>query len=412
MKSSVSSTDMPPTTSVNTPLRNLVLRLFAYKFKKAGVSEIQIEYKGSVIRAGLKNSAYAVPRVKVVRLKALLRGLYGGIVGLSEAYVEGDWDTPDLDLATDWALQNRENIRQALKGNAFSKWFSRLHHNLNKNTRTGSKKNIAFHYDLGNDFYRLWLDRTMSYSSALFSDENQSLEAAQQNKYRRIIELLDPQAEQKVLEIGCGWGGFAETLLTEHDVKLDAITLSAEQLAWAKNRLADVPKEKLNLSLTDYRDLNGKACAYDRIASIEMLEAVGEAYWPTYFATLKKCLKPGGVAVIQVITIDDEIFPDYRRTPDFIQRYIFPGGMLPSPTIMREQITKAGLSLSDEQSFGLDYAKTLQYWAQSFEQAWPEIAAQGFNQRFKRLWRYYLAYCQSGFKAETIDVRFYRITKE
>lgn len=412
MKSSVSSTDMAPTTSVNTPLRNLVLRLFAYKFKKAGVSEIQIEYKGSVIRAGLKNSAYAVPRVKVVRLKALLRGLYGGMVGLSEAYVEGDWETPDLDLATDWALQNRENIRQALKGNVFSKWFSRLHHNLNKNTRTGSKKNIAFHYDLGNDFYRLWLDRTMSYSSALFSDENQSLEAAQQNKYRRIIELLDPQAEQKVLEIGCGWGGFAETLLTEHDVKLDAITLSAEQLAWAKNRLADVPKKKLNLSLTDYRDLNDKACAYDRIASIEMLEAVGEVYWPTYFSTLKKCLKPGGVAVIQVITIDDEIFPGYRLTPDFIQRYIFPGGMLPSPTVMREQITKAGLSLSDEQSFGLDYAKTLHHWSQSFEQAWPEIAAQGFNQRFKRLWRYYLAYCQSGFKAGTIDVRFYRITKE
>lgn len=412
MKSSVSSTDMAPTSSVSTPLRNLVIRFFAYKLKKAGVNEIQIEYKDSVIRAGLRNPAYAVPRVKVVRLKALLRGLYGGMVGLSEAYVEGDWDTPDLDLATDWALKNRTSIRMALKGNVIFKWIGSLHHRLNQNTRSGSKKNIAFHYDLGNDFYRLWLDRTMSYSSALFSDENQSLESAQQNKYHRIIELLGPEAGQKVLEIGCGWGGFAETLLTEHDVKLDAITLSAEQLTWAKNRLADVPKEKLNLSLTDYRDLNDKACAYDRIASIEMLEAVGEAYWPTYFATLKKCLKPGGVAVIQVITIDDEIFPDYRRTPDFIQRYIFPGGMLPSPTIMREQITKAGLSLSDEQSFGPDYAKTLQYWAQSFEQAWPEIAAQGFNQRFKRLWRYYLAYCQSGFKAGTIDVRFYRITKE
>ena len=250
----------------------------------------------------------------------------------------------------------------------------------------------------------------MSYSSALFVDENQDLEEAQKNKYHRIIQLLNPQAGQKVLEIGCGWGGFAETLLNEHDVSLDAITLSAEQLAWAKNRLVDIPKEKLNLSLTDYRDLNDKECAYDRIASIEMLEAVGEAYWPTYFSTLKKCLKPGGVAVIQVITIDDEIFPEYKSTPDFIQRYIFPGGMLPSPLSMREQIDKAGLKLSDEQSFGLDYARTLQHWAQRFEQAWPQIAAQGFNQRFKRLWRYYLAYCQSGFKAKTIDVRFYRIT--
>ncbi|HEY9136138.1 MAG TPA: cyclopropane-fatty-acyl-phospholipid synthase family protein [Pseudomonadales bacterium] len=412
MKSSVSSTAMAPTTRDTTLIENLVIRFFAYKFEKAGVNAIQIEYKGSVIRAGVKNTAYPVPQVKVIRLKALLSGLHGGMVGLSEAYVAGDWDTSDLDLVTDWALKNRSSIKMALKGNMVFKGLSKLHHRLNQNTRAGSKKNIAFHYDLGNDFYRLWLDRTMSYSSALFSDENESLEAAQQNKYRRIIELLDPQAKQKVLEIGCGWGGFAETLLTEHDVTLDAITLSEKQLAWAKNRMAEIPNEKLNFSLTDYRDLSDKEHAYDRIASIEMLEAVGEAYWPTYFSTLKKCLKPGGIAVIQVITIDDEIFPEYRRTPDFIQRYIFPGGMLPSPMVMREQIGKAGLSLSEEQSFGLDYAKTLQYWAKNFEQAWPEIAAQGFNQRFKRLWRYYLAYCQSGFKAGTIDVRFYRIINE
>lgn len=420
MKTSLSSTGIKPINveSFNVQavgvdkasFKNPLIRLMVNKFNQAGVSEIQIEYKGAVIRAGYKNSAIAMPRIQVIRLKALFRGLYGGIVGLSEAYVEGDWDTEDIDLVTDWALKNRSALKAAFKSKITFNWLNKLSHRLNQNSKTGSKKNIAFHYDLGNDFYRLWLDKSMSYSSALYSDQAQSLEDAQANKYRRIIELLKPRPNDKVLEIGCGWGGFAETLLAEHDVTLDAITLSAEQLAWTKNRLRDVPKEKLNVSLTDYRELNDKGHRYDRIASIEMLEAVGESYWQVYFSTLKKCLKPGGVAVIQVITINDEIFPEYRRKPDFIQRYIFPGGMLPSPSTVQEQIQQAGLTLSHEEGFGLDYAKTLRQWSQSFEQAWPEIEKQGFNQRFKRLWRYYLAYCQSGFKANTIDVRFYRIT--
>lgn len=324
------------------------------------------------------------------------RVLARGDIGLAEAYLDGQWDAPDVTALLLLLARNRPALKQAVYGSWTNLVAARIRHWLNRNSRAGSKRNIMAHYDLGNDFYRLWLDRSMSYSSALYrSGEDDSLETAQQAKYRRILDRLQAAPGQQVLEIGCGWGGFAR-MAGADGLALTGLTLSPAQLAWAQNSAPAA-----DLRLQDYRDLNE---SFDHVVSIEMFEAVGERWWPTYFASVAKALRPGGKAVIQSITIADDLFADYRKGTDFIQQYIFPGGMLPSRQAFRAAAQKAGLAVTDEFAFGRDYARTLAEWRAAFERNWPQIAGQGFDDSFRRLWRLYLCYCEAGFLAGNIDV--------
>ena len=327
-----------------------------------------------------------------------------GDVGFAEAWIAGDWHSPDLSALLTLLANNRESLAQAVYGQWWGLLSARLRHWFNANTRAGSRRNIMAHYDLGNDFYRQWLDPTMSYSSALYSsDAPRSMAAAQLAKYRRILSRLDSRPGQRVLEIGCGWGGFAETAAREAGLEVVGLTLSPAQLEFARERMQIAGLERqVTLDLRDYRELAGER--FDHIVSIEMFEAVGERWWPTYFATLQRLLAPGGRAVVQSITIRDDLFARYRRGTDFVQQHVFPGGMLPSPSVFRQQAARAGLVVGDAFAFGRDYARTLAEWSANFEQRWPTIETQGFDERFRRLWRFYLAYCQAGFNSGCTDV--------
>jgi cyclopropane-fatty-acyl-phospholipid synthase len=331
------------------------------------------------------------------------RVLAEGDIGFGESWIDGDWHSDQPAELLTLLAENRRQLARAVHGSWLPLLGHRLRHLLRSNTRSGSKRNILAHYDLGNDFYKLWLDPSMSYSAALFGpDPQQSLEQAQRRKYVRLLEMLDPAPGDTILEIGCGWGGLAEIATTEFGCRVHGVTLSPAQLDWSRARaqrkgFADLA----GFSLTDYRDIRGR---YDHIVSIEMFEAVGERFWPGYFAQLNGCLKPGGHAAIQTITIADERFAAYRRGTDFIQRHIFPGGMLPSPGVFARRAAGAGLSVLDRHAFGSDYALTLAHWHREFEAAWPQIAAQGFDDRFRRLWRFYLAYCEAGFRSGATDV--------
>jgi cyclopropane-fatty-acyl-phospholipid synthase len=342
------------------------------------------------------NAALIVRRPRFIR-----RSIAGGNIGFAESYMDGDWDTPDLAALLELMVVNEE-IEEVAYGRKLMMLVHRLWHRLRPNTRRGSRRNIAAHYDLGNDFYRRWLDPSMTYSSAVFPATSNDLAAAQANKYRLICDKLGLAPGQKLLEIGCGWGGFATYAAREYGAKVTAITVSPSQLDFACARIQrEGLSEKIEALLVDYRDLAGK---FDRIASIEMFEAVGEKYWPQFFGKLRDSLLPGGRAALQVITIGDAWFERYRRGVDFIQRYIFPGGMLPSPTVFAREIAKAGLRLERQEFFGADYARTLAMWNQRFQAAWSEIAPLGYDFRFKRMWEFYLAYCEAGFRARTIDV--------
>ena len=345
--------------------------------------------------------------VQLNSLRCLTRLYTGGITGWSEGYIAGEWDSPDLTALVRCALQNEKTLDGFAKAGFIKQVFDNIHHWRNHNSRSGSRRNIAAHYDLGNDFYRLWLDPTMSYSSALFESGQQSLEEGQTAKYQQILKLLNPREKDHILEIGCGWGGFAEQALQQHNVRVHGVTLSAEQLQWSRDRLEAAGLDKsANISLTDYRDLISE---YDAVVSIEMFEAVGEEHWASYFDMIRNRLKPGGKAVLQIITIDDDRFETYRKGADFIQRYIFPGGMLPSPTALGSAVAKAGLHLQHAEFFGKSYAKTLAEWQRRFQHGWDDIAKQGFDVRFKRMWEYYLAYCEIGFDCGSIDVGLFVI---
>ena len=324
------------------------------------------------------------------------RVLAKGDIGLAEAYLDGEWDSPDVTALLALLARNRDALRDAVYGSWRQLLAARLRHWFNRNSRAGSKRNIMAHYDLGNDFYRLWLDPSMSYSSALFDGtSDQPLQAAQDAKYRRILSRLAAEPGQRVLEIGCGWGGFAE-MATHDGLAVTGLTLSPAQLAWARQRVPSA-----DLRLQDYRETTER---FDHVVSIEMFEAVGERWWPTYFRTVANALKPEGRAVIQSITIRDDLFATYRRGTDFIQQYIFPGGMLPSRAEFRAQAARQGLVVRDEYAFGVDYARTLALWRDAFDAKWPQIAALGFDEPFRRLWRLYLSYCEAGFLAGNIDV--------
>jgi cyclopropane-fatty-acyl-phospholipid synthase len=319
-----------------------------------------------------------------------------GDIGLAEAFLDGYWDSPDVAGLLRLLASNRAVLEKAVYGSWRHLLAARLRHLWHRNSRAGSKRNIMAHYDLGNAFYQLWLDPGMSYSAAIYRPgDDGSLAAAQQAKYRRILDRLRAEPGQSVLEIGCGWGGFAEMAVAD-GLSLTGLTLSPAQLAWARER---VPQADLRLQ--DYRDTAGQ---FDHVVSIEMFEAVGERFWPAYFKTVARALKPGGRAVIQSITLRDDLFASYRKGTDFIQQYVFPGGMLPSRQEFRAAAARQGLRVHDEYAFGGDYARTLAAWRQAFESRWPEISGLGFDEHFRRLWRMYLAYCEAGFLAGNIDV--------
>jgi cyclopropane-fatty-acyl-phospholipid synthase len=333
-----------------------------------------------------------------------------GDIGFAETFIDGRWSTPDVSQVLTVFTLNRGAMERAIYGGFWSRVVHRVRHALNANTRRGSRRNIAAHYDLGNDFYALWLDPTMTYSSALFEgDLTRTLEAAQAAKYRRILDRLAPQPGARVLEIGCGWGGFAELAARESGCRVTALTLSEEQLRYADRRMHRAGVAHLvDLAFRDYRDETGR---YDCVVSIEMYEAVGERYWPSYFGTIARCLKPGGRALVQAITIADGLFERYRAGSDFIQQYVFPGGMLASPSRFRAEARAAGLEVAGELSFGLDYAETLRRWRRAFRDRLPEVRALGYDERFARTWEFYLAYCEAGFASLCTDVTQFELVR-
>ena len=333
-----------------------------------------------------------------------------GDIGFAEAYLRGEWRTHDLAALLRLLVENRNSLERAIYGGAIGGLFKRMRHLLNANTRGGSKRNIAAHYDLGNDFYALWLDGGMTYSSALFGgNHTRSLGEAQDAKVARILGTLGLPAGSRILEIGCGWGGFAQAA-AQSGCHVTGLTLSREQLAWATNRLDRAGLAAgADLKLQDYRDERG---TYDAVVSVEMYEAVGERWWPAYFDTIAASLRPGGRAMVQAITIDDALFERYRVGTDFIQQYVFPGGMLASPSRFRAEAARAGLAVRGELAFGPDYAETLRRWRAAFMGRLDEVRAQGFDARFIRLWEFYLAYCEAAFDSGCCDVYQFELQKE
>ena len=341
--------------------------------------------------------------------------LKSGDIGFAEGYIDGHWSSPDLVALLRLFIANRREVEDVIYGTWLGRLFYRVRHLLNRNTRGNSQKNIHAHYDLGNAFYELWLDGTMNYSSALYETPRSSMQQAQLAKVRRALRMVDVKPGERVLEIGCGWGALAEMATTEFGASVVGVTLSTEQLAWARARMARCGvAERADLRLQDYRDIGRDGSAdqsFDAICSIEMIEAVGREYWPTYFATVARLLKTGGRACIQSIVIDDEFFERYLQSTDFIQQYIFPGGCLPSPSAFRAQAEQAGLKVIDEFCFGQDYARTLEEWRQAFMAREHQVLALGFDRRFMRIWEFYLAYCEAAFAERNTDVVQYTLLK-
>ena len=348
-------------------------------------------------------------RLELNNYKIVRKVFAGGDVGFAESYMDGDWDTPDLPAVLSAFSANLDEMHFIVAGGPLTRFFHWVFHKLNANTKSQAKKNIEAHYDLGNDFYELWLDPSMTYSSARFKSETQSLEAAQQEKYAALARMIDLKPDSHALEIGCGWGGFAEYAAKHVGAKVTCLTLSPSQRDYALERIQTQQlTDKVDIKLQDYRDETG---AYDAVASIEMFEAVGQEYWPSFFSKVRDVLKPGGKAGFQIITIRDDLFETYAKRTDFIQRYIFPGGVLPSVTKLREQFDRAALEFDAMEAFGKDYARTLNRWLHSFRDAWEEIRPMGFDERFKRMWEFYLAYCEAGFQTGRIDVAQFAVQR-
>ncbi|MGE5793498.1 MAG: class I SAM-dependent methyltransferase [Bacteroidota bacterium] len=326
-----------------------------------------------------------------------------GDTGFAERWMDGGWCTPDLPQLLALCVANRDALDRAIDGSFWGRVAGRLRQLADANTRRGSRRNIAAHYDLGNDFYALWLDRSMTYSAARFDgDHSRTLEAAQACKLERVLERLAPRPGARVLEIGCGWGSFAELAARDFGCRVTALTLSRAQAEYASDRVrAAGLGDRVTVALRDYRD---ERASYDHVVSIEMFEAVGERYWPAYFAAIARALPPGGTAVVQTITIADRLFERYRSGTDFIRQYVFPGGMLPSPARFRAAAAAAGLEIRDEQAFGADYAETLRRWRHAFLAELPAVRALGCDERFVRMWEFYLAYCQAAFATQCTDV--------
>ena len=331
------------------------------------------------------------------------RLLREGQLGFCDAYLDSQWSTPDLQAFMDYIHADNEEVFDSFPGQKLVQLYEKFRFWMQGNSKGQARKNISYHYDLGNDFYGLWLDKTMTYSSAIFESGPETLEEAQTEKYASMVDQMGVKPGDHVLEIGCGWGGFAKYVTSEIGAKVTGITISKEQFAFANHMIDEAGLgDKVDLRLMDYRDLEGR---FDKIVSIEMFEAVGKDYWPTYFAIMSKVLKKGGRAVVQSITIDHAAYHSYANQPDFIQRYIFPGGMLPSLPMLEGPLADAGLHLVSESGYASHYARTLDQWRQRFNTAWPQFSEQQFDHRFKRMWELYLAYCEGGFRAGMIDVK-------
>ncbi len=380
---------------------NLRGRLLALAFAKMDFGHLYVHFPNGAIRSfGPSDGEPA--RLSISSNRAISRILTNGALGLSEGYMAGEWETDNLPYLLQILGRNMLRLEALIPRFFKMDWVDRLAHAFRKNSRAGSRKNIAFHYDLGNAFYKLWLDPSLTYSSAVFTRQDQSLEEAQLEKYRRLCRHVGIKKGDKVLEIGCGWGGFAEVAISEFGAHVTGLTLSREQLVYAQKRLSEAGlSEQSDLRLQDYRDCEDQ---FDHIVSIEMFEAVGEAYWPTYFESLKRCLKPGGRVGIQTITIDHGTFEHYRTHVDFIQKYVFPGGMLPSEPVFEKLAKNVGFNILEQNRFGESYARTLAIWREQFFETIETVREQGFDERFEKMWDYYLSYCEAGFKLGTIDV--------
>jgi cyclopropane-fatty-acyl-phospholipid synthase len=350
-----------------------------------------------------------VAYVKINDNDIFARLIRDGDLGFSEAYMDGAWDSPDLQAFMDFVHADNGDLYDGFPGMGLVRKWEQFRFWLQSNSKKQARKNISHHYDLGNDFYGLWLDDTMTYSSAIFEQGDNSLEMAQRAKYASMVDQMGAQPGDHILEIGCGWGGFAEYAAKERGLKVTGLTISQEQLKYAQKRMEKNGLQDLvELKLQDYRDETG---TYDGIASIEMFEAVGQKYWPIYFDKVKECLKPGKNATLQIITIQDARWDVYRNTVDFIQKYIFPGGMLPSPTVLRQEVVKAGLEVDKSIEFGKSYAQTLRMWHDTFNDRWDQIEKMGFDDRFRRMWNFYLTSCASTFEYGNCDVTQITIKK-
>lgn len=380
----------------------LAARFILKALEQLSVGRLTVRLPNGSTRAFGAEGAEPAAELQVKQWRFFRRVLLDGDIGFAEAYMAGDCDSPNLPALIKLLADNQRALGSVARSNRLRNFALKVMHRLRRNSRAGSKRNIHAHYDLGNNFYGLWLDPTMSYSSALYEGETaKSLEAAQTAKYERILDQIGAKQGDSILEIGCGWGGFAETA-ARRGMRVTGVTISREQLDYARARLERAGlADRVDLQFRDYRDIEG---TYDHIVSIEMIEAVGERYWPDYFAALKRLVVPGGSAMVQAIVIADEFFESYRDRPDFIQAYIFPGGMLLSPQRIAEQCRKAGLKVAELYSFGLDYAHTLETWLHRFDQVTDQISLMGFDDRFRRMWRYYLAYCAAGFATRRTDV--------
>ncbi len=381
---------------------NIITDKIVFKFLKL------IKY-GSLELTNFDNKKYTFGDLKEelkVKIKINKPGftyqiIKNGSIGLAEAYIKGDFETDNLTKLIELSAKNIKVIHK-FSGFLDFPFVNSLKNIFIKNDKERSKKNISKHYDLGNEFFSLWLDPSLTYSSAIFDKKENSLESAQMNKYKKLISLINPKPGDKILEIGCGWGGFAEFVGKNHDIKMDCITISQKQFEYAKKRIfKNGLNEKIQIKLKDYRDVQEK---YNSIASIEMIEAVGMNYLPSYFQSIKSNLSENGKAAIQAITIKDDLFERYKSKQDFIQRYIFPGGFLPSKKSLYDLSFDKGLAINTYESYGFHYSNTLKLWRDEFLKKWDQISKQGFDLNFKRMWNFYLSYCEAGFKSKNIDL--------
>jgi len=365
----------------------------------SGYLEI-INFNGEIIKFGYSEDSLKA-KIIIKKPNFTFNLIKGGSIGFAESYMRDEFETENLSNLIEITARNIKTIYK-FSGLLDLPIINFLKNTFIKNTKNRSKENIAKHYDLGNEFFSLWLDKTLTYSSAIFDKSNQDLSDAQNNKYQKLINLIKPKNGDKVLEIGCGWGGFAEYLGKKYDVKLDCITISKKQYEYAKERIHKCGlNEKVNIEIKDYRDLKDK---YNSIASIEMIEAVGQNYMQSYFKTIKGNLASSGTAAIQAITIDDSLFDRYKNKQDFIQKYIFPGGFLPSKNSLNKHISNNGLTIKSYDSYANHYSSTLALWRSEFNKKWDQIKNQGFDLTFKRMWEFYLCYCEAGFKSKNIDL--------
>lgn len=380
-------------------------RYFTHVFEMAqameyGRLDIRLE-DGRVFRADSTNPG-PVAEIDIHNPDTFARLVREGDLGFSDAYMDGWWSTPDLQAFMDLVHMGNDTIYDGFPGQGLVRAYEKLRFWLQRNHKSQARKNIAHHYDLGNDFYSMWLDDTMTYSSALFETGQESTEKAQIAKYASMVDQMGAKPGDHILEIGCGWGGFAEYAAKERGLKVTGLTISEEQFKYAQQRIEKAGlSDMVDFKMQDYRDERG---TYDGIASIEMFEAVGQKYWPIYFQTVRDRLKPGANATLQIITVADRRWEVYKRGVDFIQKHIFPGGMLPCPSVLREQIEKAGLGVERSIEFGPSYDITLRRWHDTFNSKWDQISQQGFDERFQRMWNFYLTSCAAAFKCETVDV--------